>query len=571
MSSGWPFSRSLFYPVTVVLVALAVLPVALAGWGFVSSNREQVATLEKQIMSRQSAALAREVELFFHDSVDRIETVTMAIGRGWGEGWGTPLGAARLLGDLIQGNRHIVLLRLLDRAGAGEFVQNRELSASVEGTLTPLLKEAFAANLEGRTVRHNCISTGDGTAVALVSFPVRDVAGRTVGSLQGVVSLDWLASRLLEEGGQGVSVDLVDRSGHVLFSTERQRVGRVAAGHPLVAQFRQAPVRITRAYRDPLAPGEAEVVGSLAPVEGVDWGVVSARDMGVAFAAVHSMARRAAGLALVMGVIATVAGVLLAWRIIQPVRRLAEVSSAMAGGDLARRVSIASRNEIGRLAANFNLMAGEVERTVNSLRVALKENQELLVEAIRALAAAIDAKNPYTRGHSERVSKYAVAIARQLAMPPAEIRNVEIAALLHDVGKIGIEDAILQKPEALTEAEFSAMRAHPLKGAAIVGPIKRLREALPGIRSHHENWDGGGYPDGLKGEAIPLIARVIAAADALDAMTTTRPYQEAMPLEVVLVRLRELAGKKLDPRVVDALFAALRSGELELDVATEVA
>ncbi len=571
MSSGLPFSRSLFYPVTAVLVALAVLPVALSGWGFVSSNREQVATLEKQIMSRQSAALAREVELFFHDSVDRIETVALAIGRGWGEGWGTPSGAARLLSDLMQGNRHIVLLRLLDRAGAGEFVQNRELSASVEGVLTPLLQEAFAANLGGTTVRHNFIPTGEGTAACLVSFPVRDVAGRTVGSLQGVVSLDWLASRLLEEAGLGVSVDLVDRGGTVLFSTERQRVGKVASAHPLVAQFRQAPVRITRAYVDPLAPAEPEVVGSLAPVEGVDWGVVSAREMRVAFAAVHSMARRAAGLALVMGVIATVAGVLLAWRIIQPVRRLAEVSSAMAEGDLGRRVNVTSRNEIGRLAANFNVMAGEVERTVNSLRVALRENQELLVEAIRALAAAIDAKNPYTRGHSERVSKYAVAIARQLELPPAEIRTVEIAALLHDVGKIGIEDAILLKPEALTEAEFGAMRAHPLKGAAIVGPIKRLRDALPGIRSHHENWDGGGYPDGLKGEAIPLIARVIAAADALDAMTTTRPYQEAMPLEAVLVRLRELAGKKLDPRVVDALFAALRNGELALDVATEVA
>ncbi len=571
MSNGWPFSRSLLYPVTAILAALAVLPAALLGWGFVTSNREQVATLEKQIMSRQSAALAREVELFFRDSVDRIETVALVLGRQWVTGQPTPVGSSRVLGDLMRGNRNIVLLRLLDRQGAGDFVQSQELSGSVGSVLATLMQEAFAANLEGRAVRHDFIRLGEGAGVALVSFPVRDGDGRLVGSLQGVVSLEWLASRLLEEATPGITVDVVDRAGVVLFSTVRGRVDRNASRHPLVEQFRQAPVRITRTYTDPLLGGASEVLGSLAPVNGVPWAVVSARDLELAFAAVHSMARRTAWLAVVMGLVATVAGVLLARRIIQPVRRLAEVSSAMAAGDLARRVTVSARNELGRLAANFNVMAAEVERTVNSLRLALRENQELMVESIRALAAAIDAKSPYTRGHSERVSKYAVAIARHLQMPPDELRNVEIAALLHDVGKIGIEDAILQKPAELTEAEFRQMRAHPLKGAAIVGPISRLHAVLPGIRWHHENWNGGGYPDGLAGEAIPLVARVIAAADVLDAMTTTRPYQEAMPLEAVLVRLRELAGSRLDPRVVEALFSALRGGDLAPLLITEVA
>lgn len=548
-----------------------MLPLALLGWGFMTSNREQVATLEKQIMSRQSAALAREVELFFRDSVDRIETVAMVIGQGWRPEGPPPAGASRVLGELIRDNRHIVMLRLLDRAGAGDFVQNPDLSAAADPALAALLQDAFTANLAGRRVRHQFVGLRDGVAVSVVSFPVRDTAGQTVGSLQGVVSLDWLAARLLEEATPGVTVDVVDRSGTVLFSTVRGRVGRNASPHPLVAQFRQAPVRLTRTFQDPLAEGSPEVLGSLAPVSGVAWGVVSARDMAVAFAAVHSMARRTALLALLMGVVATVAGVVMARRIIQPVRRLAEVSSAMAAGDLGRRVAISARNELGRLAANFNLMAAEVEQTVTSLRAALRENQELMLEAIRALAAAIDAKSPYTRGHSERVSRYAVAIARHLALSPPEIRDIEIAALLHDVGKIGIEDAILQKPDVLTETEFRQMRAHPLKGAAIVAPIKRLHDVLPGIRWHHESWNGGGYPDGLAGEAIPLQARVIAVADTLDAMTTTRPYQEAMPLEVVLTRLRELAGTKLDARVVNALFDALQSGELAPFLVTEVA
>jgi HD-GYP domain-containing protein (c-di-GMP phosphodiesterase class II) len=137
-----------------------------------------------------------------------------------------------------------------------------------------------------------------------------------------------------------------------------------------------------------------------------------------------------------------------------------------------------------------------------------------------------------------------------------------MSALLHDVGKIGIEDAILTKPDALTDSEFAQMRAHPLKGAAIVSPMKRLRDVLPGIRSHHENWTGGGYPDGLSGEAIPLIARIIAAADVFDAMTTHRPYQRAMSLDYVFNKMRELANRRLDPRVVDAFFSAVQAGDL---------
>jgi putative nucleotidyltransferase with HDIG domain len=254
--------------------------------------------------------------------------------------------------------------------------------------------------------------------------------------------------------------------------------------------------------------------------------------------------------------------VILARRITSPLRNLAEVSTAVAQGDFTRQVPVTSRNELGQLAENFNVMAVEIDRYVRSLQHALQENKELLVDSIRALAAAIDAKNPYTRGHSERVSQYAVAIARHCGISGSELEKVEIAALLHDVGKIGIEDAILQKPDALTDSEFAQMRIHTVKGAAIVSPIKRLREMLPGIRSHHENWGGGGYPDGLVGEQIPLVARIIAAADVFDAMTTQRPYQNAMGLEYVFKRMRELSGPRLDPAMVEAFFAAIQRGDL---------
>jgi putative nucleotidyltransferase with HDIG domain len=561
MLPRWPFSRSLLYPLTAILVALTVLPVGLAGWGFVSTNREQVATLEMQYLTRQAVGLAHEMELYFLDSVGRIESVAQAIRPAPGERLRADTGS-EILNELVRQNRHIVLLRLLDADGKGSFVQNRTLSATAEAELGPALAEAFTANLRGRPVRRDLLRLPGEDAMVLVSLPLVGRGGVVAGAMQGVVSLEGIVSRLAEEGGHGVTVDVVDKSGGVVFSSDASRVGKSARAHPLVAQFLQAPVRLTKTYRDPLRPAGDEVLGSMCPVEDPPWAVVAARDVGVAFAAVRNMAKTTALLAVGTALVAMFAGVILARRITSPLRNLAEVSTAVAQGDFTRQVPVTSRNELGRLAENFNVMAVEIDRYVRSLQQALQENKELLVDSIRALAAAIDAKSPYTRGHSERVSQYAVAIAHHCGIDGSELEKVEIAAILHDVGKIGIDDAILQKPDVLTDSEFAQMRIHTVKGAAIVSSIKRLREMLPGIRSHHENWGGGGYPDGLVGEQIPLVARIIAAADVFDAMTTQRPYQNAMGLEYVFKRMRELSGARLDPAVVDAFFDAIQRGDL---------
>ena len=561
MLPRWPFSRSLLYPLTAILVALTVLPVGLAGWGFVTTNREQVATLEMQYLTRQAVGLAREVELYFLDSVGRIESVAQALRPAQGQRLQADA-ASEVLNELVRENRHIVLLRVLDASGKGSFVQNRTLSSTAEAELGPVLAEAFTRNLRGRPVRRDLLRLPGEAPMVLVSLPLTGRGGVVAGAMQGVVSLEGVVARLAEEGGRGVTVDVVDKSGNVIFSSEPTRVGKSARSHPLVAQFLEAPVRLTKTYGDPLRPARDEVLGSLCPVEDPPWAMVTARDVGVAFAAVRNMAETTALLVVGTALVAMAAGVILARRITSPLRNLAEVSTAVAQGDFTRQVPVTSRNELGQLAENFNVMAVEIDRYVRSLQHALQENKELLVDSIRALAAAIDAKSPYTRGHSERVSQYAVAIARHCGISGSELEKVEIAALLHDVGKIGIEDAILQKPDALTDSEFAQMRVHTVKGAAIVSPIKRLREMLPGIRSHHENWGGGGYPDGLVGEQIPLVARIIAAADIFDAMTTQRPYQNAMGLEYVFKRMRELSGARLDPAMVDAFFAAIQRGDL---------
>lgn len=570
MKARLPFSRSLLYPLTAVLVALAVVPVGMMGWGFVTSNREQVSTLEMQYLTRQSVGLARELELRFVESVGRLRTASQVL-RPRTMRWLDVEAASVLLRDLAEGSPNIMLLRLLDERGEGTFLQGPGLSDEAAQSLDAALYGAFTRTMENETVEDLIEKVpGEGT-VMLVSLPIRSTRGEVVGALQGVVGLRKLATLLVQDSGLGVTVDIVDRSGRVLFSSNRHRVGRDARANPLVSQFMRSPVRLTMTYEDPLRGDGTQMLGSLCPVGEPAWAVVTARDVEVAFAAVNDMASRSFMLTVATGLVAMLAGILLARRITLPLRNLANVTTAVAGGDFAQRAPVASRNEMGQLAENFNVMTDAVDRYVRSLRQALQENEELLVDSIRALAAAIDAKNPYTRGHSERVSQYAVAVAHHFGIKGRELQRVEIAALLHDVGKIGIEDAILLKPEALTEQEFLQMQHHVVKGAAIVSPIKRLKDMLPGIRSHHESWDGTGYPDGLAGEKIPLLARIISIADTFDAMTTDRPYQKGMALDAALDRLRSMAGKRMDPMVVDAFFAAVTAGDLVPQGRSEVA
>jgi putative nucleotidyltransferase with HDIG domain len=180
------------------------------------------------------------------------------------------------------------------------------------------------------------------------------------------------------------------------------------------------------------------------------------------------------------------------------------------------------------------------------------------------LAGAVDEKDPYTRGHSDRVTRYSLLIAREMKLDDEFLEILRISAQLHDVGKIGIEDHILKKPGALTPEEFEIMKTHTTKGANILRPVKQLKEMLPGIELHHEALDGRGYPYGLQGDQIPLLARVIAVADTFDALTTNRPYQRAYEPKEALRIIHNLAGKRLDPEAVAALTALFDRGEIRV-------
>jgi putative nucleotidyltransferase with HDIG domain len=181
--------------------------------------------------------------------------------------------------------------------------------------------------------------------------------------------------------------------------------------------------------------------------------------------------------------------------------------------------------------------------------------KELLFGIIRALTAAIDAKDPYTSGHSERVARMAVRLAEELGMPPPKRSDLYVAGLLHDVGKIGVDDQVLKKDGPLTPEEYRKIQAHVEIGVTILKDLKKLHHLLPGVRHHHESFDGKGYPDQLAGEEIPFEARILAVADSFDAMSSNRPYRKRLSLMQIDQIFRKGRGVQWDPDVVDALFA----------------
>jgi len=183
--------------------------------------------------------------------------------------------------------------------------------------------------------------------------------------------------------------------------------------------------------------------------------------------------------------------------------------------------------------------------------------RKVYLDTIRALAAAIDAKDPYTKGHSERVAETSIALAQELNLSDKNIENIEYTALLHDIGKIGIADNILGKNSSLTNKEFDKIKEHTVMGAKIIEPVDFLKNSYKAIYHHHEKYNGKGYPDGIKSEDIPILARIIAVADAYDAMGSDRPYRKKLSHNKILRELKEQSGKQFDPEIVKALISVL--------------
>ena len=249
-------------------------------------------------------------------------------------------------------------------------------------------------------------------------------------------------------------------------------------------------------------------------------------------------------------------GTMLARSITRPVEQLVASTTAVAAGNLTHRARVASNDEIATLAESFNVMAASLEQKTRQL-------EESYFASMESLARAIDARDPYTFGHSTRVAAISLEIGQAMGMRAEELDALRRAALLHDIGKIGVEDSVLRKAGPLMDDEWDAMKQHPMIGYKMLSDLTFLKPSLDGVLHHHERWDGGGYPDGLKEDAITGYVRILTLADMLDAMTSDRPYRPGLPFENALYEVRRLAGTQFDPRVVAAfLERQSRIGEL---------
>ena len=184
--------------------------------------------------------------------------------------------------------------------------------------------------------------------------------------------------------------------------------------------------------------------------------------------------------------------------------------------------------------------------------------EEVLINTVQALSSAIDAKSHWTRGHSTRVTGYAVRAGKELGLTDEQMERLKLAGLLHDIGKIGILDALLDKPGALTIDEYEAIKKHSDRGAEILAPIRQFRDIVPCIRHHHERWDGKGYPLHLQGEQIPFMARILSVADSFDSITADRPYRKANDRNFAFEELMKCSGTQFEPKVVDAFISMLK-------------
>jgi len=480
---------------------------------------------------------------------------------------------SRLLQTFVENNPDILYVTAVNKEAKGPSAGS--VSADRDPFVQAVWKRAFTSSIQGFDSLSEPFALGEGNRPALViSVPLLS-EGQFAGMLSAVVSLDRLQSRLRDASVRDRKVYIVNVHGQIVAYPDSQEMvpGRnVTSISPLAKQISDLPRELratqTTNFQGPAKDGRhsIEMIGTYSTIPELGWAVIAQRSLGDARVDAGMTELTDEALRFVVGVtfIALALGYVFALRITGPIRKLVESVRAISRAEFHERVPVAGTAEIGELSETFNKMAGDIEDYVDKLKLAADENRELFLGSIRMLAAAIDEKDPYTRGHSGRVAKYSLLIGDNLGLNAEELDRLRISALLHDVGKIGIDDRVLKKPGKLTDEEFDLMKQHTVKGANIMRPVAQLKDMLPGIELHHERMDGGGYPYGLAGDSIPLMARIIAVADTLDAITTNRPYQSAMDLEYALQRIRSLAATKFDASVVAALETAVANGRLRL-------
>jgi HD-GYP domain-containing protein (c-di-GMP phosphodiesterase class II) len=555
------------------MLLVSALPLGLYHFQVLRLSQEKLTDTESVQQTELTRAVGQEIQLFDINLYQQLisERQILAL-TGLLDHVNDPVRGpqvTRLLENFVASNPNILYLTAVGTDGKGAGAGN--FRADQDPFVGKALQRAFAASLQSVVFRSEPLALGPENRPAFVMAIPLQVGEQFSGMLAAVVSLDSVLRRLVETSVRGRTVFVVDHGGRVIAHPDTRRYvpGTDLRSSYIVAQASGLPkdLRTTatvQRFIDIEQGHQAELIGTYSTIPDLAWTVIAQRSLEEARddAGVKELNGEALTFVLVVTAAAVILGYLFAVGISTPIRALAASTRAISRGEFHERAPVRGAAEISELAQTFNNMAGDIESYIARLKQAAEENRELFLGSIRMLAAAIDEKDPYTRGHSDRVAKYSVMIGQQLGLSPEELDRLRISALLHDVGKIGVDDRVLKKPGALTAEEFQIMKQHPSKGANIMRPVAQLKDMLPGIELHHEHVDGKGYPYGLKGEEIPLMALIIAVSDTLDAMTTNRPYQSAKEIDDALQVIRKLSGSKFDVRVVEALEGVVQSGKL---------
>jgi putative nucleotidyltransferase with HDIG domain len=566
-----PSRLPILYVILSVLVLISVVPMYFYSAQVESINRDRLITNERLLQNTVTRSLADDISQ--HQESLRMMQANLASALQVASGGDITSEHVEapelraLLENFVSSSDDLAYATLLNSDAKG-------ISAgriAPDAFLQRELERAYAAAREGRVYNGQALVVGTGKSartVVLVSTPVT-YAGSFLGMIGSVVDLQFLIRRLQEVNRGGLTPYVVDSQGRLVAgATSDYATGQDMSNLEIVRNFVEAGTKVqlvtTREFNLRNGNTNIKMLGTYSPVTNLDWAVVVQKPRAEAYRGVYEMQSNARTLAMMAIALSVGISVFAARRITNPLQVLTHFSRAIAGGDFSQRVHLKSRTEIGELADTFNVMSEELEHFVLDLKRAANENRDLFMGSIQMLAGAVDEKDPYTRGHSDRVTRYSLMIAKEMGVSDEFIETVRVSAQLHDVGKIGIEDGILKKPGALTPEEFDIMKTHTTKGANILRPVAQLKDMIPGIELHHESLDGRGYPHGLKGDEIPLLPRIIAVADTFDALTTNRPYQHAHDPKDALKIIHNLSGKRLDPTAVAAITAIYGRGEIRI-------
>ncbi len=571
MPSRAPLRRrgSILFSLLLLLFVVGVVPLLWTSFTLVSRSREILELDQKAMQLDKARSLSQEVAVYVESLRSQLTAVARTLeveaSQSSFSERVTRIGDAKALERYVGGNSRFYSFSIGDATGKAA----RSGAQLPEPAIEQMLQEGFLRGLEGKPMVGPPVFSGSlQEPVIVLSEPVKP--GAVQGVVLAVASLGPLWEMTKQTGEEGlVEVYIVDSRGYLVAHSDPERLKGDPdySGVEIVRQFLEAKGRAAATVPFEM-PGPSAVVKMLGTYTRVPdasgWGVIVQVDEAKAYYSALRMRNQSIVLVAIVTLLALVLGTLFAGQISRPIRKLAVGALKLAGGEHGTRVDVRSSNEVGILGEAFNQMGEEIQKAIDQVRRQAAVNKELFLGSIRMLANAIDEKDPYTRGHSERVAYYSAVIAKHMGMSPEEVEKVHLSGIIHDVGKIGIEDKILRKPTALTDDEYEIMKQHPSKGLKILDAVPLLKQLAGAGLMHHENVDGSGYPDGLKGDQIPLLGRIVSVADAFDAMTTDRPYSKAMTFEASLVRLRMLADKKFDPSCVTAMEKAHAAGDLTM-------